>query len=1167
MRQQRNSYREGLPSKHGFCQMDFASDNSLEECVIGVLSKQLKESPSGSGIAQYEDPDFNQTTIPLASMKNRSQMSLNNKETEPVQWYRPQAFTDAPEYFKSSAECGVVRVGDINDSWLLGVFAAIAMHPDNLIESLFASESLQSFKQYGIFTCRFYKNAEWVYVTTDTRIPYSLSLASDQMVSKSHSGHILFGSSLDKNEMFIPFLEKAYAKLHGSYQSLHASDAIKTNVSSVGTQSNSTSASSSFHTSVRILEAFVDCTGGSAYRIELQDERFRAIDPDGSLLWKKVQRLLKKKAILTTQFKQVALQNTISVTETASGILKNRQYVVLYTKEIGLPEASNVLRFVKLKNVWGRGSWKGDWGPDDIKWDEYAQVEANFRNDSQCDIQRSKSGQDGFFWMIWEDFLQAFNELFCVNVFPEHDTMYQYVIPGEWIGTSAAGGPSKSLAALANRASSPTSSLEKQGEVSDQLQGKKYRPTEHLIEKTKWCWISESEPSWHRNPQFRLTAGEKTSNVIISLLQQDCRLFGGESVAIHFVLERLQPSQRTISYDYPRGAIASEAHTNDMVDALITGSIASSSQQLGPGTNVVGTTAVSRNHPDREIVREEITLEANASYHLIAYTDSPKIEIKFFLRIFSPKPLRVERIPPMLTRIQHGRWRQDPEPTEVDEISNRCSGGPLCHNLTMVTRNPRVGQPSETSKEVIPATELYHTGISGENLAWCKNPQFWVYIDEASIEAEQRERLTHVTLKFVLWKTSHNKSSANTKHRAHRTGLQNGRTTSHNTAESRTTSEKSNMIGITAVRVRTKVVDACDLGFDGESLGLLIKKETAVAGTPALVHYKNKHRQSPRALQSPSNRKALPKTRFRSMHKGGVLRGSKAKQAFSHCQVVSSDTIEDKGHASNEKFPSDFPSPKLIVEAEEWCRVSSYHSPVWSCLFLKKIPVEWLLHPYKRSDKAESKQSRSKTSHRSYGGFFIVPSTGESEVEGTFELQVDSTVPIQCYQLPQHSYQNFVGEWTKSNAKGCHLHAEEWQSNPKFFLTIKSVRPARVRITLTRSELEWRRKCKQDAVGTMIGFYVFPSPNRMHRVGGTFQNTGPKIPAMVHVEGRPWSETDFLPLHSVISPPSLTLTSTITDPYVIMPATYAPEKFGQFVLSVQCDADFTLISEEQFTNL
>lgn len=47
---------------------------------------------------------------------------------------------------------------------------AVLSHPDALIENLFASGPTD-FLDFGVYTCRLYKDGEWVDVVTDTRIP------------------------------------------------------------------------------------------------------------------------------------------------------------------------------------------------------------------------------------------------------------------------------------------------------------------------------------------------------------------------------------------------------------------------------------------------------------------------------------------------------------------------------------------------------------------------------------------------------------------------------------------------------------------------------------------------------------------------------------------------------------------------------------------------------------------------------------------------------------------------------------------------------------------------------------------------------------------------------------------------------------------------------------
>lgn len=236
-----------------------------------------------------------------------------------------------------------------------------------------------------------------------------------------------------------------------------------------------------------------------------------------------------------------------------------------------------------------------------------------------------------------------------------------------------------------------------------------------------------------------------------------------------------------------------------------------------------------------------------------------------------------------------------------------------------------------------------------------------------------------------------------------------------------------------------------------------------------------------------------------------------------------------------------FPSAKLVVAPSEWARVSEYASPAVACMHLKKLPKEWLL---------DTSASNPAAAGSTGGGLLIVPSLGEAGMEGTFELTIDCDLPVRVDALPMFSVQSVPGEWRDGSSGGCHLHAD-WRKNPKFFLELKGVRPGRVVITLSRSELEWSGKCKRDIVGTMMGFYLFAGSSKISRDAG----------GGVILNGQPWTETDFVPLHSVRSPPELVLPAATKEPYVIMPTTYEPSKHGRFVLSVQCDTEFALTSE------
>lgn len=64
------------------------------------------------------------------------------------------------------------------------------------------------FREYGLYVFRFYKNCEWLYVITDELLP------CDKFTK------LLFANSKHQNRFWVSIIEKAYAKLHGTYYDL-----------------------------------------------------------------------------------------------------------------------------------------------------------------------------------------------------------------------------------------------------------------------------------------------------------------------------------------------------------------------------------------------------------------------------------------------------------------------------------------------------------------------------------------------------------------------------------------------------------------------------------------------------------------------------------------------------------------------------------------------------------------------------------------------------------------------------------------------------------------------------------------------------------------------------------------------------------------------------------
>ena len=226
-------------------------------CEEDEIINRLRESRSDGEM--FFDVEFG--GVATALYENESEVPEYDQDlSEPVVWLRPQELAHSPEYFVDGALSGSVVEGRLGDGWLLGAMAAISGHPELLVENLFGSDP-DDFKKWGVYTCRFYKNGSWVEVTTDTRAPATSGFGDG---GAHGSPEPIYGRCLDPREQWVSLLEKAYAKLHGSYEALSGGS---------------------------VTEALVDLTGGSGEEVKLEEK-------DHARLWDLVKAHAEKKHVL-----------------------------------------------------------------------------------------------------------------------------------------------------------------------------------------------------------------------------------------------------------------------------------------------------------------------------------------------------------------------------------------------------------------------------------------------------------------------------------------------------------------------------------------------------------------------------------------------------------------------------------------------------------------------------------------------------------------------------------------------------------------------------------------------------------------------------------------------------------------------------------------------------
>jgi len=98
-----------------------------------------------------------------------------------------------------------MKAGAIGHTWFMGALAIMTSKSD-IIEKLFVDS--EHFDK-GFVSFQFFKNGEWKQVIVDTKLPFD----TEQNI-------LVFSNCLNPSEFWVPLIEKAYAKLHGSYEEI-----------------------------------------------------------------------------------------------------------------------------------------------------------------------------------------------------------------------------------------------------------------------------------------------------------------------------------------------------------------------------------------------------------------------------------------------------------------------------------------------------------------------------------------------------------------------------------------------------------------------------------------------------------------------------------------------------------------------------------------------------------------------------------------------------------------------------------------------------------------------------------------------------------------------------------------------------------------------------------
>ncbi|XP_034039206.1 calpain-10 [Thalassophryne amazonica] len=359
----------------------------------------MKEARQGESECDilYEDPDFPPDDSSLFSDCSTPIARLQGAIT----WRRPQDVCCSPALFPDNIDSGYAKQGLLGDCWFLCACTALLKNKHLLNKVLPPQQPQWGDSRYkGSFQFRFWQQGHWTDVTIDDFLP---CIHSTLCFSRCHS----------QNAFWVALLEKAYAKLHGSYERLWAG---------------------------QVSEALVDLTGGLAERWSLADFGSEE-EPTGGQDSDCVRsRRLDLNLLYPVKDESVLSCSTHNSPGGASELAQYHALTVLEWLDVRTL-AGTQIRLLRIRNPWGRCCWGGAWIGSGTGWSSV---------DPVCALDLRSRISEGEFWLDETEFLSQFEDVtlgYPINdeghlksIYTGNLLTHTCQLAGRWLKGHSAGG-------------------------------------------------------------------------------------------------------------------------------------------------------------------------------------------------------------------------------------------------------------------------------------------------------------------------------------------------------------------------------------------------------------------------------------------------------------------------------------------------------------------------------------------------------------------------------------------------------------------------------------------------------------------------------------------------------------------------------------------------------
>nr|CAI5825804.1 unnamed protein product [Callosobruchus analis] len=292
----------------------------------------------------WEDPDFPAT-----------QTSVFYHQTPPFQftWKRPKDLCPRPGFVQDGPVPFDVSPGKMGDRWLVSCLGVLYLNKGLFYRVVPADQSFTGDQYAGVFRFRLWWCGEWTEVLVDDRLP-------------AVHGRLAFLQPHRGDHFWPGLLEKAYAKLHGSYEALKYGS---------------------------MLDGLADLTGGITESIPMRADEVAC----GRLLHK----LLDMTSIITCVV-QPSNQVRAHSENLVNGIQIGINYRLCSMEKIETFSGDEI-QLVRLKNPSENFSeYIGPWCLNSPEWSEVSPLEME---------RMQKKLQDGEIWMPFAEFIKTFTHL------------------------------------------------------------------------------------------------------------------------------------------------------------------------------------------------------------------------------------------------------------------------------------------------------------------------------------------------------------------------------------------------------------------------------------------------------------------------------------------------------------------------------------------------------------------------------------------------------------------------------------------------------------------------------------------------------------------------------------------------------------------------------------